>query len=344
MREEQVTNGIQVLSQEEQKHWHLIEASIWGTNSRGASDHFSAPVSDTLLDQPRWLQPHFLYDEKGSRLFEQICLLPQYYLTRTEDEILSQEAEQIISLSPAQCIVELGAGFSKKTTHLLREQLRQREEAAFAPVDVSLSSLIGSRDALQWQLPDLSFHGLCARYEEGIRSIEKTTPTLFAFLGSSLGNFDDSDLKWFFPLLSDSMGSDDFLLLGVDRIKEVEVLERAYDDSQGLTAQFILNVFEHVNRVAGGNFDLEKMSYASSYNSELRQMEMSAVSTCDQEIRLTKEDVTFLWRKGEGILVEISRKFDPDQLLQQLRFYGLESVAHFSDPKEWFSLLLLSKG
>ncbi len=344
MREQQVTSGIRVLSKEGEKHWHLIEASIWGLNSQGASDHFSTPIFNTLLDQPRWLQPHFLYDEKGSRLFEQISLLPEYYLTRTEDGILSQEAARIISLAPAECIVELGAGFSKKTTHLLREQLRQRGEAVFAPVDVSLSSLIGSRDALQRQLPDLSFHGLCARYEEGIRSIEKTTPTLFAFLGSSLGNFDDPDLERFFLLLSEAMGSDDCLLLGVDRIKEVEILERAYNDSQGLTARFILNVFEHLNRVAGGNFDLEKMCYGSSYNSELRQMEMFAISTCDQEIRLTKEDFTFLWRKGERIRVEVSRKFDPGQLLQQLRSYGLESVAHFSDPKEWFSLLLLSKG
>ncbi len=297
----------------------------------------------TLLDQPRWLEPRYLYDERGSRLFERICELPEYYLTRTENSILAEKAGEMIAAAPVKCIVELGAGSSKKTMHLLREQVRQRKGGTFTPIDVSLASLTASRDVIKQELPQLKFQGLHARYEEGISSIDKRLPTLFIFLGSSVGNFNRSEFVRFFHHLSQSMGPRDFFLLGVDRVKEAAILEKAYNDSQGVTADFILNVFHNINRLMKSNFDSKKMRYYSWYNPEWQQIEMFAVSTIKQEIGFPSHAASFVWEKDDRILVEISRKLEPARLQQQLPYFDLKPVGHFTDPKEWFSLLLFRK-
>jgi dimethylhistidine N-methyltransferase len=242
-----------------------------------------------------------------------------------------------------QCIVELGAGHSKKTVHLLTEQLRQRGPSRFAPIDVSLTSLIASRDAVQAAFPQIEFRGLHARYEEGFRAIDEHLPTLFVFLGSSIGNFNLTEFPRFFRALSDAMGPNDYLLLGADRLKPVDLLEAAYNDSRGVTAEFILNVFRNVNRLLQGNFDLNKMRYHSWFNAAWRRIEMYAVAAEPQEIRFAQPKAAFQWQRDEAILVEISRKFDPQRLQEQLRFFALEPLAHFTDANQWYSVLLFKK-
>ena len=242
-----------------------------------------------------------------------------------------------------KCIVELGAGSAKKTTHLLNAQIAQRGGGIFAPIDVSLPGLQASKDFVKQNLPQIEFHGLHARYEEALSSIDKTIPTLFVFLGSSIGNFSPPAFVRFFNFLSAAMGPHDYFLLGVDRVKEINILERAYADSQGLTARFILNVFDNINHITASNFELSKMRYHSRYNPEWAQIEMYAVSTAGQEIRFPSFDASFFWQKDARILVEISRKFDPIRLQQQLGFFELMPVEHFTDSNQWFSLLLFKK-
>ena len=324
-------------------HWRSEEPSIWTLDGGLDDQDPTLSILRTLLDQPRWLEPYHLYDNVGSQLFEQICKLPEYYLTRTEDTILAERAGDVIAAAPVDCIVELGAGFSKKTRHLLEQQVRQRHGGIFVPIDVSLTSLIASRDAIRDHFPQLTFQGLHTRYEEGIGSIEKGLPMLFVFLGSSLGNFNRSEFMRFFTYLSRAMGPKDFLLLGADRVKEAHTLEKAYNDSQGVTADFILNVFQNINRLSGSNFAASKMRYQSWYNPEWQQVEMYAVSTASQEIHFSSMAASFVWENEDKILVEISRKFDPLRLREQLRFFGLELVEHFTDSKEWFSVLLFQR-
>lgn len=330
-------------SADHQKLWRMDEGSIWSLKNGRPEENPANTIMKTLWDQPRWLEAHHLYDDRGSALFEQICELPEYYLTRTEESILERTAADIIAAAPVECIVELGAGSAKKTTHLLTAQIEQRKNGIFAPIDVSLPGLILSREFNRTQLPEIRFHGLHARYEEGFASIDKNLPTLFVFLGSTIGNFNAASFVRFFNQLSDAMGPNDFLLLGVDRVKEIPVLERAYADSQGLTSAFILNVFAHINRLVGSNFDLAKMRYHSWYNREWQQIEMYAISAAAQEIRFPSFAASFHWEKNDRILVEISRKFDQERLQQQLRFFNLNPVRHFTDPNEWFSLLLFKK-
>ncbi|MBI2090689.1 MAG: L-histidine N(alpha)-methyltransferase [Deltaproteobacteria bacterium] len=332
-----------IIAPDQHHLWRPAEASIWTLKEDHCPSNPSLTILRTLLDQPPWLEAHLLYDERGSQLFEQICKLPEYYLTRTENSILAAKATDMIAAAPVQCIVELGSGTSQKTLHLLREQVRQRHQGIFAPIDVSLTSLGRARDSVRRLLPQLDFHGLLARYEDGFSGIDKNLPTLFAFLGSSVGNFTHVEFVRFFQRLGDSMGPRDYLLLGVDRVKDPDILEKAYDDSQGVTAEFILNVFRNINRAAGSNFDIEPMRYHSRYNSEWQRVEMYALTTAAQKIRFPSLGATLVWQKGEKILVEISRKFEPEKLKQQLQCFGLEPVEHFTDPKGWFSLLLLKK-
>ena len=332
-----------IFSADERSHWQLVEPGIWSPEGADLDSIPTLSIVTTLWDQPRWLEAYHLYDQRGSELFEQICELPEYYLTRTENAILEKHARDIIARAPVHCVVELGAGYSKKTVHLLTAQLRQRGPSIFAPIDVSRAGLRASRAALLAEFPDFSFHGLHARYEEGFSAIDKNLPTLFVFLGSTIGNFNHTDFPRFFRALSAAMGPHDYLLLGADRMKAVELLETAYNDSRGVTAEFILNVFANINRLLEANFEREKIRYYSRFNPEWQQIEMYAVARATQEIRLAAVDAAFHWQKDEKILVEISRKFDPIRLQEQLGFFGLRPVAHYTDANEWFSVLLFKK-
>lgn len=327
----------------EQPRWEFRQPSIWSIKGAAAEGDPALSILTTLWDQPRWLEVHHLYDRRGSELFEAICELPEYYLTRTENAILDAHARDIIAAAPVRCLVELGAGYSKKTVHLLTEQQRQRGPSAFAPIDVSLTALLASRDAVQAAFPQIAFHGLHARYEEAFSAVDKNLPTLFVFLGSSIGNFNLTEFPRFCRALAAAMGPNDYLLLGADRLKPVEIVEAAYNDRSGVTAEFILNVFRNVNRLLQGNFDLNKMRYFSWFNPEWRRIEMYAVARETQEIRFARAGRAFEWRQDEKILVEISRKFDIGRLQEQFRFFGLHPVGHFTDDKEWYSVLLFKR-
>jgi len=324
--------------------WLSAEPSIWSLVNDAPQENPAQSIMRTLWDQPRWLEAYHLYDDRGADLFERICELPEYYLTRTENAILERESARIIATAPVSCIVELGAGSAKKTTHLLKAQVAHRGTGTFAPIDVSLPGLRASRDFVRANFPQIEFHGLHARYEDGFSSIDRDLSTLFVFLGSTIGNFNPASFVRFFSRLSHAMGPEDFLLLGADCIKDVAVLERAYNDSQGLTADFILNIFHNINRLTGSNFDLGKMCYDSGFNREWAQIEMYAVSSATQEIVFSSFDASFRWHKEDRILVEISRKFDPLRLQQQLRFFDFTPIGHYTDSPNWFSLLLFRKG
>jgi L-histidine N-alpha-methyltransferase len=333
----------QILSSTKRSLWRSVAPRIWAPAAPQGERDSERAILRTLFDQPRWLDAYLLYDEKGSRLFELICELPEYYLTRTEAEILERAAPAIISRAPVQWLVELGAGFPKKTPYLLSEQLRQRGRGLFAPIDVSLTALTAARDRLGAAFPRLVFEGLQAQFPIALESLERSVPTLFLFLGSTIGNFTRFELLRFFELIAASMDGADFFLLGVDRVKESAALERAYNDRQGVTAEFILNALVAINRRLGSDFDPSRARYYSRYNAEWQQVEMYAVATETHTVRFPRHGASFVWQKDEPILVEISRKFDPERLARQAAFFGLELIEEYADPRRWFSLLLFRK-
>ena len=331
-----------ILSARDRPDWSVTAPAILTPRGRSADDAAASMVR-TLFDRPRWLEPCHLYDERGSLLFEEICELPEYYPTRTEAAILEREAGALISLAPVECIVELGAGFSKKTIHLLKALSRARGRGTFAAVDVSATALMASRSMAEELFPELAFTGLEARFEDAITSITRDIPKLVVFLGSTIGNFTPTDMLHFFTHLCEHMGPDDYLLLGVDRIKDPRIIEPAYDDARGVTAAFVLNAFTNVIRATGAGFRPELITYRSGYSAKRTRVEMYGIATETHRVDFPRHSASFVWEKDEGILVETSRKFDPDDLQVQLHSFGLESLGHWTDPNRWFSLLLFRR-
>ena len=332
-----------IFGAEQSSRWRRQQAGIWARDDVDMETAPAQSILTTLFDQPRWLEVHHLYDQRGSELFEAICELPEYYLTRTENAILEASASQIIEAAPVKCIVELGAGYSKKTVHLLTEQVSRRGPSIFAPIDVSISGLLASREAVQRDFPDLQFQGLHAHYEDGFTAVDKNLPTLFVFLGSSIGNFNNTEFARFFRALTSAMGPNDYLLLGVDRLKPVEILERRLQRQPGRHRGIHSKRLSQQQSLAQKQFRLESGPLPFLVQSRMATHRNVRPAMEDQEIFFPTADTGFRWEQDEQILVEISRKFEPARLQEQLRFFGLRPVAHFTDAQEWFSVLLFKK-
>ena len=297
----------------------------------------------TLTDQPRWLEARFLYDKRGSELFEAICSLPEYYLTRTENALLEANARTIMKQARTDHLVEIGAGASVKTRHLIRSMMDGRGRGTFVPIDVSRSALREARDALQRDFTDLRVLGLHAALEQALPDLDPSLPKLVIFLGSSIGNFPRTELVQFLSSVTAALGPDDLFLLGVDGLKERELIERAYNDSAGVTRSFILNVFHALNGIVESDFDPSDFAYEPVFNEAWQQMEMWVRALRPGRARFRSIGRKLVWDKGDRILVEVSRKFEAGRLAEQIAAFGVELVTEYTDPERAFSLLLFRR-
>ena len=323
----------------ERPRWREVAPDIWSL--AGWSHNVSQEaIAASLQDQPPWIEPSLLYDPRGSRLFEKITRLPEYYLTRTEESILTRYAEAIIETASASHIVELGAGFSVKTRTLLEEQLRQQERAGFTPIDVSLTALRASRDAYQAALPKLRFRGLHGDSQAALAAVSNEKPRLVPFLGSSIGNYSGREMLDFWRNLKSSMRPGDFLLLGVDRVKDPALIDAAYNDSRGVTETFIRNALQHLNAQLGADFNSRDFEYRARYRSSRQRVELELITRRPVVARCRTPATTIEWKTGTSLLVEVSRKFEVEPLVRQADCFGLNCRARFEDKRQWFSLLL----
>ncbi len=308
-------------------------------------------LQNCLNQSPRQIPSKYFYDAEGSLLFEQICQLPEYYLTRTETEILENSAQAIAQITGNCQIVELGSGSATKTQILLSAYiaLAGDQPVFYVPIDISESILTSSAEQLFRQYPTLWVYGLVGDYDLGLFNLPQCSISqrLICFLGSTLGNFSPQQCDAFFDRLVVAMANHDYFLLGVDCHKSEEILTRAYNDSAQVTAEFNLNILRHLNRRFGMNFVPELFRHEAIYNSDLQQIEMYLISQADQIVVMPWTNQTLNIKSGERILTEISRKFSPMDIKQQLQAKGLELLATFSDRQNWYALLLfrrLSRG
>jgi dimethylhistidine N-methyltransferase len=297
-----------------------------------------------LSHSPRSLVPWMLYDTEGSRLFECITTLPEYYPTRTERAILINDADAILeatgSCGPLR-VVELGAGTASKTGILLKAATRLRSGVTFVPVDVSCDALDQACDAIGSLLPDVQLQPVVANYVSDPPELERFDGTTLAmFIGSNIGNFLPREARAILCNLRSQLRPGDALLLGADLVKDESTLVRAYDDSAGVTAAFNLNLLHRLNRELGADFDTDCFRHRARWNRKESRMEMHLESACDQLVHIPAAQLRVQFRASETIHTENSYKFTPQALRDLLADAGFSVQQTWTDPRRWYTLTL----
>ena len=312
----------------------------------GAESEDGEEIRRCLTEAPKRLPCRFFYDELGSQLFERISALPEYYLTRTERALLEDVAGEIAARSGACEIVELGSGSSFKTQHLLDAYDKLDKALSYVPIDVSPSSLERGAAELLARYPGLAVHAIVGTYEAGLALLAASRPEdaghqrLLVFLGSTIGNLTVAETLHFLRAARAALRPGDWLLIGTDLEKDPRIIDAAYNDSQGVTAAFNLNILRHINRRFRADFALDRFAHRAFYNREERQIEMHLVSLAAQEVRLSTLDLIVRLARDETIETEISRKFDLAGFAKTLAGCHFEPAAQWSDPRHWFGLSL----
>jgi len=300
-------------------------------------------VLDGLTRPFKELPPKHFYDAHGAQLFDRICELPEYYPTRTERAILEEQAEAIVEATGATELVELGSGTAAKTRVLLDAMERAGTLSRYVPFDVTESMVLAVADELTEEYDALEVHGIVGDFERHLDRVPPTGPDgsrIVAFLGGTIGNFPPGSRRRFLRRIGDMLGEGDHLLLGTDLVKDPAVIEAAYDDAAGVTAEFNLNVLRVLNRELDGDFDLDAFEHVAFYDREHEWIEMRLRSVRQQTVTLGGLDLAISFAPREELRTEISAKFTPERLRSDLAASGLELAGLYTDPDELFALTL----
>ena len=306
---------------------------------------FADEILHGLDRNSKFINSKFFYDKKGSDLFEQICLLEEYYPTRTEIAILQSIQSELLSLLDNSFrLVELGSGSSTKTRLILDVFRKFQSNMEYFPIDIS-EILTESSEFLLKEYPDLSITGIIDTYEGGLEFIEQydSKKNLILFLGSSFGNFSPYDGKKFLKKINSVMKCGDLFLLGLDLVKNTSVLKKAYDDSKGITAKFNLNVLSRINDELDADFIIDNFQHYAVYNEEKQRIEMYLRSLLDQSIIISKANLVIQLHKDELITTEYSYKYNISQIKELMFDSGFDIRNIWVDENSLFALILVSK-
>jgi dimethylhistidine N-methyltransferase len=289
----------------------------------------------------------------GSKLFEEICMQPEYYLNRIESQILKNSADEILKIIGGQeiSVIELGNGNSLKTRILLGPFLAKLKRVSYFPIDVSLKMLKKSIRDLFREYVNLQIYGVCSDYVSGLVKINEfmklngkiPKKKFLIFLGSSIGNFDPKDAMDFLHSIARYVQKEDLLLIGIDLEKDKSILDRAYNDKNGVTAKFNFNVLARINRELEGEFNISKFEHKSFYNTRKHRIEMHLESKFDQHVRIRAIGKIFYFKKGETIHTENSYKYSLPRFNSLVKKAGLQVIRNFTDPNKQFTLILLKR-
>jgi dimethylhistidine N-methyltransferase len=310
---------------------------------------FADDVRTGLLATPKALPPKYFYDALGSKLFEAICLLPEYYLTRAEREILERHAGEMLDAvgSPVE-IVEFGSGSGEKSRLLFDRAFERQPTLHYLPVDISESALRASADAMLDEYPTLAITGYASDYDGAIAAMRDRERTgvrrLALFLGSNIGNLDELAACAFLSGVRATLDHGDALLLGADLRKDPDVLLDAYDDPLGVTAAFNLNLLGRINRELGGDFDLKLFSHVASWDDADGCMRIHLASLVEQTVEIQALGIRASFAEGETIHTEDSRKYDLASIDRLAVAAGFERVRTWTDTAGRFSSNLLVAG
>ena len=306
---------------------------------------FAEEISFSLHQNSKFINPKFFYDKKGSELFESICLLPEYYPTRTEISILKKLKHDLPSyLDENINLVELGSGTSVKTRLILDIFTKLQPKTEYFPIDIS-EILTESSEQLLKDYDTLHITGIIDTYEGGLEFLKSydDKKNLILFLGSSFGNFTPDDGKLFLEKIFSTMKSGDLFLIGLDLVKDKNILESAYNDLEGITAKFNLNVLSRINDELDADFVINNFSHYSIYNENDQRIEMNLKSLVSQSVIIGKSNLSLNLDKGELIHTEYSHKYHVSQIKKLLSDVGFEFKNMWLDDEKYFSLTLVSK-
>jgi len=317
---------------------------------------FAQDVRRGLSSHPKHLSPKYFYDALGSQLFEAICHLPEYYLTKTERRILTDRRDAILDVVDGHAdgehrLIELGSGSSTKTRLLIEAFLERQDTLHYLPVDISDSVLERSALELLQDYPDLRITALAADYTTALGALARDDdlrtgeePTLVTFLGSSIGNFEPPASRTLLTHVREVLKTGDSVLLGADLKKSEQLLTPAYNDELGVTAAFNLNLLVRINRELGGEFRLADFEHRAIYNHEWGRIEMRLISRRTHDVPIRELDMTVRFERGEYIHTENSYKFDPEQIRDLAVATGFGLKRSWFDEQQHFSVNLLCAG
>jgi L-histidine Nalpha-methyltransferase len=310
-----------------------------------ASSPVAVEVLNGLTERPKSLSPWLFYDQRGSQLFEEITELPEYYVTRTERQILAEHAEEIVSAAAGGrdlSMIELGAGTATKTGLLLNAAVGLQGSVTYRPIDVSETALEEARTRLEAELPEVTVEPIVADYTEGMRQngASHTGRKLVLYIGSSIGNFSPADALEVLRGVRAQLLPGDCLLLGTDMVKDVDTLLAAYDDAAGVTARFNLNVLVRINRELDANFNPNLFRHRARWNEQHSRIEMHLESLLAQKVALRALDMEVRFARGETIHTENSYKFTDERVVALLTRAGFKLRQQWSDPNHWFTVYL----
>jgi L-histidine N-alpha-methyltransferase len=314
-----------------------LENALGGDGGRTLADDARHGLTAPLKQLP----PKHLYDSRGAALFDRICELPEYYPTRTERAILERVAHELIAETGASELVELGSGSASKTRLLLDAMSAAGTLRRFVAVDVTEKVVRDGAIELTREYPQLHVHGLIGDFERHLDRLPAAHgPRLVAFLGGTIGNFDPAGRERFLHAVAGILGEQDYLLLGTDLVKDRATLEAAYDDEEGVTAEFNRNVLHVLNRELGANFDPSAFHHVAIFNAEHEWIEMRLRAREAQEVHLPAIGLTVRFAAGEELRTEISAKFTRERVAGELAAAGLALAGWHTDSSESFALSL----
>jgi L-histidine N-alpha-methyltransferase len=314
-----------------------IDSHLDGAHERSLADD----VLDGLTRPFKELPPKHFYDARGAELFDRICELPEYYPTRAERAILKETAGELAALTNAVEIVELGSGTAAKTRVLLDALHATGTLSRYVPVDVTEAVVRDCAEELTGEYPGLSVYGVIGDFERHLAHVPAAVgPRIVAFLGGTIGNFPPGSRRRVLRDIARLLGPDDHLLMGTDLVKDPEVLEAAYDDAAGVTAEFNRNVLRVLNRELEADFDPDDFDHVALFDREHEWIEMRLRARREHTTLVRALDLPVRFRAGEELRTEISAKFTPERVESDLAAAGLELVRWLTDPDELFALTL----
>ncbi len=312
------------------------------TTTSPERSQFATDVLTGLTESPKRLSSKYFYDDEGSRLFQQIMKLPEYYLTRSEMEIFTEQAENILQAfsagEDAFDVIELGAGDGTKTAVLIRHFLNRGIDVSYSPIDISKQAVDVLSDKFESEFPTLRMNPLVGDYFRILQSLKNGNGQrkVLLFLGSNIGNFGNDRALQFFRNLRGVMNENDLLFIGFDLQKDPRVILRAYDDPQGVTAAFNLNLLTRINRELGADFDVEKFSHYALYRPNECAARSFLISRDDQSVYIGALGRSFQFAKWEAIFMEISQKYSMKMIEELARGSGFRIANNFFDRKEYY--------